>query len=370
LKKKIPLTPVNRAIIILLVCTGITLFFTLQNYFFTIYSEKEFILFNTFWYQATYFYPWGILFIILLPYLSRYKLERQNFRKNLTVLISIGIVTAIIHRILFFFLHISVIAPAKLAKVSAFAIVQKIIGEAFDGFIIYWLILGIFLSFDYYNRYREHKLKAAKLETDLAKAEMQALKMQLHPHFLFNTLHAISTLMEEDIKTARRMIAKLSELLRQTLDNIGVQFVSFKQELDFLKRYLEIEETRFHDRLKISFDIDQGTLNASVPNLIMQPIVENAIKHGISPKAEGGQIIISSKLSNDILTLSVSDDGNETRKSTNEQKKNGLGLKNTKQRLEQLYEKKFSFEIIKVNGFTVNIEIPFQKYIEKLDARS
>ena len=237
------------------------------------------------------------------------------------------------------------------------------INGTFDGFVTYWFILGAYYGLDYYNQYREHKLKTVELENQLVHAQIRALKMQLQPHFLFNTMHAISTLMEEDVKTARRMIAKLSSLLRQTLDNIGVEEVPLNHEIEFLKSYLEIEQTRFHDRLKINYKIDTQTLNASVPNLILQPLVENAIKHGITPYAQGGTIEIASERFEDRLVLKVSDNG---KGNSNGGFKEGVGLKNTKERLTQHYGKDFSMEINtdKGNGFQVIISIPFKEFKE------
>jgi len=159
---------------------------------------------------------------------------------------------------------------------------QRLIGRLPIDVIIYWTIVGAGYAFEYYRRFREQQfqagrleLRATQLETQLAQAQLQALKMQLHPHFLFNTLHAISALIDDDVKGARRMIARLSELLRLTLDNVGQQEVSLRQELDALERYLEIEQIRFQDRLTVRLAVAPETLDAHVPNLVLQPIVEN-----------------------------------------------------------------------------------------------
>ena len=167
--------------------------------------------------------------------------------------------------------------------------------------------------------------------------------------------------MEEDVKSAQRMITKLSDLLRITLDNAGVQIVSLKQELDFLKGYLEIQQTRFHDRLKIEYKIDPLTINSEVPNLLLQPLVENAIKHGISPKAEGGQIDIFSELVNHELILRVSDNG----KGIGEKEIiEGIGIKNIRERLDQLYGENYSMKLSSKDGdgFSAEIKIPFKEY--------
>src|SRR5262249_20803260 len=146
---------------------------------------------------------------------------------------------------------------------------------------------------DYNRRLRDEELRASLLQSQLATAQLEALKIQLHPHFLFNTLHAISALVVKNPEGADKMIARLSDLLRMSLESAGAQEVLLEQELDFLRGYLDIQRTRFEDRLKVTMDIEPGALQALVPNMILQPLVENAIKHGIAPKASGGRITIS-----------------------------------------------------------------------------
>src|SRR5262249_43474578 len=143
---------------------------------------------------------------------------------------------------------------------------------------IYWAILGIGHALAYYRKYRAHERAALQLETQLAQAQLQVLKMQLHPHFLFNTLHAISALMHQDVDVADRMLARLAELLRSTLETAGTQEVPLKQELEFVELYLEIEQARLGPRLAVSVEADPDAMDAYVPNLILQPLVENAVR--------------------------------------------------------------------------------------------
>src|SRR5262249_30976919 len=158
---------------------------------------------------------------------------------------------------------------------------------------------------EYYRRLRERELKASELEARLAQSQLQALKMQLQPHFLFNTLHTIAELVHEDPEMADRMIMRLSELLRMSLDNSSAHDVTLKQELDFLERYIEIERTRLGDRLRVQMAIAPETLGARVPNLILQPLVENAIRHGIAPHSSPGEITVRSEQRNQALWLQV-----------------------------------------------------------------
>src|SRR6267378_3157443 len=156
--------------------------------------------------------------------------------------------------------------------------------------LIYWVIVAVSHAFDYYRKYRERELRTAELEKRLVQAKLQALQMQLNPHFLFNTLHSISSLMHKDVEAADKMITRLSDLLRAALAGADTQEVTLRQELNLLQLYLSIEQIRFGNRLSVKMEIAPDTLEAQVPNLILQPLVENAIRHGIEPRARPGCI--------------------------------------------------------------------------------
>src|SRR5262245_46459439 len=175
--------------------------------------------------------------------------------------------------------------------------------------LVYAAIVVAWHALDYYREWRAREIQAAALAAQLAQAQLQALKMQLQPHFLFNTLNSISALNHEDPKAANRMIARLSELLRLSLENDGAQEVPLHQELDFLKRYLEIQQIRFGERLNVRYDVEPSTMDARLPNLLLQPLVENAIQHGIVPFSAGGEIHIQASRENGLLCLRVADNG-------------------------------------------------------------
>ncbi len=236
----------------------------------------------------------------------------------------------------------------------------RIIGWLPISLIIYWSILGAGYAFEYSRRYREQQIAASRLETQLVQAQLQALRMQLQPHFLFNTLHAISALMDEDVKGARRMIARLSELLRVTLDHAGRQEVTLAEETEAIERYLEIEQVRFQDRLKVRIEIAPETVSAKVPNLILQPIVENAIRHAVARHSTAGLIEITSHRRDGQLELRVRDDGPGI--AERENIKEGIGLQNTRARMRQLYGEAHSFEIANhaEGGLLVTLSLPFQ----------
>jgi signal transduction histidine kinase len=227
--------------------------------------------------------------------------------------------------------------------------------------LIYWVIVSVHHAFDYYREVQERELRAAELEKRLVQARLQALQMQLNPHFLFNTLHAIAALMHKDLEAAERMITRLSDLLRYALDSTEAQEVPLGQELDFLRRYLEIEQTRFGDRLVVRFDIAAETLGALVPNLILQPLVENAIRHGIEPRAKPGCIDLRAWRENGRLKLEVRDNG--VGLAPGRRPEEGVGLSNTRARLQQLYgdgQHRFGLDNASGAGLAVCLEIPFR----------
>src|SRR5205814_5571035 len=189
----------------------------------------------------------------------------------------------------------------------------------------------------YYQNFRASELAQSSLKTQLVQAQLRALKMQLHPHFLFNTLHSISSLVLEDPTKANSMIARLGDFLRLTLENSEQQLVSLKEEAEFLRCYLEIEQVRFGDRLTVAFELEPTTLSAAVPHLILQPVVENAIQHAIAPRATRGHINVEAKSLNSLLRLEVRDNGPGITLNGDLLRTEGVGLSNVRARLHQIY---------------------------------
>jgi two-component system, LytTR family, sensor kinase len=234
----------------------------------------------------------------------------------------------------------------------------------FHQYILYYcLLLGVGLALDYYHHYRERERTAERLQAGLNEARLQALKMQLHPHFLFNTLHAISSLIPAEAKPARRMVARLGDLLRTSLDHEATQEVTLQEELDFLQPYIEIEQIRLGDRLEIRMDLDPEAMDARVPHLILQPLVENAICHAIAPRVEGGRVEISATALGDRLRLTIRDDGPGLSSRRALQRQEGVGLANVRARLEQLYGREHAFLLTNhpEGGLVVSLTIPLQR---------
>jgi signal transduction histidine kinase len=228
--------------------------------------------------------------------------------------------------------------------------------------LAYAMTVAATQAFLYYRSFQQGQLRAAHLQAQLANANLTALKMQLHPHFLFNALHSISALQMTDGEAAQKMTALLGDFLRMTLRDLDRQEVPLRQELEFLQRYLAIEQMRFGNRLRFSVDAVAEILDAAVPQLILQPIVENAVRHGIAPYGCGGEIAVRAARDNERLLLTVQDSGPGILEDRiNASAPAGLGLANTRARLSQLYggAQHLALENLSGGGFRVQIELPF-----------
>ncbi len=229
------------------------------------------------------------------------------------------------------------------------------------GVLLYWVIVFMSYAAAYYKRYEDSLVNSAKLETQLVQAQLHALKMQLHPHFLFNALHTISSLVHEDPEAAEQTIARLSDLLRLSLDKSSLLEVKLAEELHFLDLYLEIERTRFEERLKVSFQIAPEAEAAIVPTLILQPLVENSVRHGIANRISGGHITVTAARQKDMLLLKVTDNGSGLPPGRVGTTKEGVGLATTRARLERLYGSAYNLVLCNLpeGGVEVRILMPF-----------
>ena len=227
----------------------------------------------------------------------------------------------------------------------------------------YAAIIAFSHAAGYFRQAQDRALRAAHLEARLAEAQLQALQRQLHPHFLFNTLNGISALMHRDVDAADRMLVQLSDLLRMALDRRSAQEVPLSDDLEFLAKYLEIEQARFGERLSVRYDFDPDTLDALVPNLLLQPLVENSVRHAIATLSEGGVIEVTSRRVGDTLELRVRDNGPGLSKERTPSTSGGLGLPNTRSRLEHLYgsAQHLQFSDTPGGGLTVTVVLPFRR---------
>jgi signal transduction histidine kinase len=228
---------------------------------------------------------------------------------------------------------------------------------------IVWMFGGTLIAsqlWNYYRKYRERELRTSRLEAQLAQAQLKVLKMQLDPHFLFNTLHSISSLMHQDVEAADDVLARLSDLLRMSLEDVNEQEVTLKREMEFLDGYLAIQQIRFRDRFSVRVNVDPKSLDALVPNMVLQPLVENAVQHGIASRAGAGELEVRSFVQNGAVRLEVRDDGPGPADDLGEGA-SGVGLANTRARLQQLYGDSYRFSLTRPEqgGTLVALEIPF-----------
>jgi two-component system LytT family sensor kinase len=291
-------------------------------------------------------YLWAALTPFLFWLTSRFSIERDNRVPRVLLFVVAGVVVATLVEAVLAYLRFEVFFTARRRRPGAFS---PFFGMTrlfwLDDLMVYFAVVAAGFARDYFRRYQARRDEAARLQAQaaelhaqLAEARLAALRTQLDPHFLFNTLHAISSLVERDPRGVRRMIARLSELLRSSLEQGDEQEVPLEKELALLNRYLEIMQIRFQGRLEVDMRVDGAVLGALVPTLILQPLVENAVKHGVSKVAGTGTIEIRVyRDGEDRLVLHVRDNGPGLAGGEDSPRDEGVGLANTRARLEQLY---------------------------------
>jgi signal transduction histidine kinase len=304
-------------------------------------------------------YLWAALAPLLVWLARRFPIERPHWLRSALVHLPGSLAFSVLH------LYLYAVATRVMMPgwtYQPLEIFRVMFGAKFSpGFLTYWAIVGAASAFDYYQRYQERELRASRLEAQFTQAQLSLLKMQLHPHFLFNTLHSISALMHRDVDLADRMLARLGDLLRLSLDSLRVEEVPLRQELDFLLRYVEIEKMRFEDRLDVRVDAAPPALDAAVPNLILQPLVENAIRYGVAGGAMPCRIVVAARREDGALLISVTDNGPGISSDARSASATGLGLSNTRARLDQLYNGggRLDLEDAPGGGLRVTLRVPF-----------
>ncbi|GJM44349.1 MAG: ATPase [Gemmatimonadota bacterium] len=305
-------------------------------------------------------YLWAALSPIIFKASARFGILRRASIRNVLVHLSLSLLLTCLHSAIYGAIVWKVRwVPQDSATITELA-QGLFFGKFHMGVVTYWVLVLLHHALDYYRRYREKELRVSRMEAQLATAQLQALRMQLQPHFLFNTLNAVSALMHRDVNAAETMLARLSDFLRLALETGTAVEVPLKQELEFLEHYLYIEQTRFADRLQVSIHADRDAMDASVPNLILQPIVENAIRHGIARSSTAGRIEIAAHRENGSLLLRVTDDGPGLPRGGVQRE--GVGLTNTRARIRQLYgaASRLQLENASNGGTDVQLVIPYR----------
>ena len=307
-----------------------------------------------------------LIWVALVPfvfYLCRtYPINLKNWHHRLLFFIPLGLLFSLV-RTLFPFL-IDIVSSQSFDTLEWLSNYYfYLFTDYLVAFVFYSLVLTFGQAVNYYKQYREEELRVLQLESQLSKAQIQALKMQLHPHFLFNALNSISAMQHKDFEIAQEMTVRLGDFLRLTLENVGVQEITLEQEIRFLKCYLDIERVRFENGLDTNIKIAPEVRFCKIPNLILQPLVENAIKHGIVPLKRRGKINIRAEKVDHWLKVEITDNGRglENQNGSNGSS-NGIGLTNTKARLQKIYSKDFRFQMQDsiAGGLSVTLFLPYK----------
>ena len=307
--------------------------------------------------------------LILLPFaiwfIKKFPITRQTLLIRIPLHLLASMIFGFSHTMLMYFSRVAIFSMAGWGSYDYGKFIYKIPMEYTHQFFTYALIYGIVMFIKYLRESQEQKVRASQLEQQLTKARLQALQMQLHPHFLFNTLNMISSTMYDDVKSADKMIANLSDLLRITLDSKGAEEHRLEKELEILSLYIEIMKARFQNKLVFITEIQELTTEALVPGFILQPLVENSIKYGMKT-LKRAEISIVSRKENETLKLIIEDNGPGISDEMESLFKSGVGLSNTVERLEQLYENNYQFHLQNRDegGVQVMMEIPFRKEMQ------
>src|SRR5450755_1247475 len=314
--------------------------------------------------NITISFVWSLLTPVVYALARRFTFDRSSWKLALPLHLAASAVLTLAGAALI----VSLFPLVTWTKETHAPFLPHTFSRALMDFQRYWYVLLITQAIGYYGKYRERELQSSQLEAQLARAQLEVLKIQLEPHFLFNTLNSIAALARNDGEAAEHMTLQLADLLRMSLDGVGVHEVPLHQELMFLQKYIDIQQTRFHDRLRVETDIDPRTLDTLVPNLILQPLVENAIRHGIGPRRAPGLIRIATWRDNDDVWMEIRDDGTGLMRGRGVMPPEGVGLRNTRGRLQQLYNENHAMvlEDTPGGGCTVKIRVPYRSKNEEV----
>ena len=308
-------------------------------------------------------YLWGLFGLLVARLTQRVPIDRVSWGFHFAFHMAASLLVALA--------HLALAVPLQWALRGLVGEPYPILSKFVDNFaafylwnvMVYWAILAVVHAGEYRRKIRESDLRASQLEASVSEARLQALTLQLRPHFLFNTLNAIAELIHEDPDVAERMVGRLADLLRRTLETDGATEVPLATELDLVDRYLDIETVRFQDRLRVRWEVASDARAARVPAMILLPLVENAIRHGVSSRPGPGEVGIRARRDADTLRLEVWDDGPGLDVAARSGARRGIGLANTRARLEQLYGDTHRVEFLDgaPMGLLVRVSLPYRE---------
>ncbi|HEX4135510.1 MAG TPA: histidine kinase [Bryobacteraceae bacterium] len=360
----IPRTMLAKGAVLFAVWTAYGVFSAWQMHYWYSFTKTPYSWAESLHIELPGAYLWAVCTPLIWWLARHFRIERQHLVRHSLVHLLAMTVLVVINKMVY---DAIMMPPSSPFRDFTWPKLLRVIEQDFDtGTLVYSVILLVEHSRDYYRRYQQGLASAANLQTQLVQAQLRALKMQLHPHFLFNTLHTIAALVHEDPELAERTIARLSELLRLFLANSTIHEVPLSEELKSLDLYLEIERTRFEDRLGVHFEVPAELHEAMVPSLVLQPLVENSIRHGVGRRSAPGWISVTVEKYGETLVLRVTDNGAGLQESRRGHGQTGMGLAITRGRLESLYGDRQSLVLrdVPTGGAEVKITLPFQRQAE------
>lgn len=367
-------SPLTRSLGLLLFWMLVAAVFAINSHFMRVFAGRtvapgQMLL----WYELSWLFWWPASMVVL-ALAHRYPLDRTHWRRHAPVhgAVAVAVIilmtlwdVSVVH-VVPRFVDLSVVLGDEPQRPFLYTFRDWLPSEASWGLLVYGAVLAAGHAREYYRSYRAEELAATRLESQLTQARLQVLLMRLQPHFLFNTLNAISALVHRDPDAAERTISRLSDLLRQTLEGADRQEVPLADELEFVRAYVDIERVRFGDRLLVQFDVAPDTRDAMVPQLVLQPLVENALRHGFAPDTPLARVEVRSRLRDGRIQLEVWDNGQGFGAGDDGF---GLGLDTTRQRLAALYgdAHRFTVEEMAAGGVAATLELPLRMRGDELE---
>jgi two-component system, LytTR family, sensor kinase len=318
-------------------------------------------------------WSWGLLTPLIVTVGSRLPLPGKRLPRRLAAHLAFSLLFTAAYVYVYAALRAALGMGAWRALLDIQTLVSALRGMFLWGWLVYWLVAGAWQAYHYYKRYLASELRTERLEREFTEARLNALRMQLDPHFLFNALNTISSQVERNPKLARGMIEHLGDLLRLSLETRDKQEIPLAEELAFLDHYLAIQKIRFGDRLRVETQIAPDVKYAAVPSLFIQPLVENAIRHGISSRSSGGTVTVTAQLSDNQLQIRVIDDGVGLPDGWTLEESAGLGLSITRDRITGLHPdgaSRFSIQPRAGGGTEAEIRLPLRMIGERADAHA
>jgi two-component system LytT family sensor kinase len=333
---------------------------TIQAYWLSrVSGDHEPMRFHLLVLNLVYWYVPALLAPVIVNLATRYQIRRGNLTPFALVHVTGALAYSLIHTAAMLGTR-ALLMNGHFAKGWWFAARVEYLQQLDWMFMTYLFLVGLAHALEFRRESERRAVDSAQLEMRLVEAQLQALQRQLHPHFLFNTLNAIAGLMRTDVDAADRMMDRLGDLLRMTLNSSNIQEVSLKEELEVLQKYLDIEQVRLGDRMTVNIDIDPDTLDAQLPNFLLQPLVENAVRHGIAPRVEPSLLGISASRHANRLAIEIFNSGDGVPPHRLTLLNQGVGLANTRARLEHRYPNDHSLVFSNASpGFRVTVNIPF-----------